>query len=65
MGTWKSVTQVMIHANTLSTAPKKTKGEKMDLGTFLTDKSMLQNLYPMNGNIIVADDASSPGFMGR
>ena len=46
-------------------APKKTKGEKMDLGTFLTDSSMLWRPRRTNGDITTADEASSPGFMGR
>ena len=50
---------------TLSIAPKKTKGEKMDLGTFLTDSSMLCNPCRTSGHQTAADEASSPGFMGR
>ena len=46
-------------------APKKTKGEKMDLGTFLTDSSMLWSPRRTNGDKTSADEASSPGFMGR
>lgn len=46
-------------------APKKTKGEKMDLGTFLTDSSMLCIPRRTNGDITPADEASSLGFVGR
>ena len=49
----------------LCTAPKKTKGEKMDLGTFLTDSSMFWRTCRTSGDRAAADDASSPGFMGR
>lgn len=46
-------------------APKKTKGEKMDLGTFLTDSSMLRSSCHTGGYITVADENTSPGLMGR
>ncbi len=54
--------------NTLTTlwiAPKKTKGEKMDLGTFLTDSSTLWSSRRTNGDVAAADNTCSPGFMGR
>lgn len=71
MGTLEAVTQVMATSmgcnmlTTLRIAPKKTKGEKMDLGTFLTDSSMSWSLCRTNEDITSADEASSPGFMGR
>ena len=46
-------------------APKKTKGEKMDLGTFLTDSSMLRSSRRTGGYITAADQNTSPGLMGR
>ena len=49
----------------LRVAPKKSKGEKMDLGTFLTDSSMLQRSCRTNGDITAADKHVSPGLMGR
>ena len=71
MGTWKTVTSVISDFNGCNTltilciAPKKTKGEKMDLGTFLTDSSTLWSLRRTSRDGAAADKASSPGFMGR
>ena len=46
-------------------APKKTKGEKMDLGTFLTDSSMLRSSRRTSGDVIATNTISSPGVLGR
>lgn len=69
LGSWRSfTTQAARDCDVLTVvwiAPKKQKGEKMDLGTFLQDPSMRPILVGFRRCRARANSRNRTGFLGR